>query len=109
MRDDCSTPGPAGGDGSVWQQQLDWAASRVPAMPRRAAGLLRPSASLPLFTPTARTATRVRIADSSAPTSAAAAATAQPSGLVEVWETQRAWLRAQIDPVPPLDVSEDFV
>ena len=34
---------------------------------------------------------------------------AQPSGLVEVYESQRAWLRAQIDPVPPLDVSEDFV
>ena len=79
-------------------------------MPRRAAGLLRPSASSPLFTPTTRTATRVRIADSSAATSAAAAAaTAQPAGLVEVWDSQRAWLRAQIDPVPPLDVSEDFV
>ena len=78
-------------------------------MPRRAAGLLRPSASSPLFTPTARKTTRVRIADSSASASAAAAATAQPSGLVEVYESQRAWLRAQIDPVPPLDVSEDFV
>lgn len=91
------------------QQQLDWAAARVPAMPRRAAGLLRPSTSSPLFTPAARTTTRVRIADSSAPTSAAAAATAQPSVLAEVWESQRSWLRAQIDPVPPLDVSEDFV
>ena len=68
----------------------------------------RPSASSALFTPAARTTTRVRIADSSASTTAAAAA-AQPSGLVEVYESQRAWLRAQIDPVPPLDVSEDFV